>query len=90
MMNRTPLSNSTTDLHDQIGAVLELIRPAIQNDGGDIELLSVTNNGVVRIRFHGACIGCPSSNMTLKLVIEENLRHHVPGFTEVIAVSGRE
>ncbi len=77
---------STDDLQTRVERVLELIRPAIQSDGGDIELVSVGDDGVVRIRFHGACIGCPSSNMTLKLGIEENLRKNIAGVTEVIAV----
>lgn len=90
MTNDSPPSNPTNDLHDRVLRVLDLIRPAIQSDGGDIELLSVEDTGVVRIRFHGACIGCPSSNMTLKIGIEDNLRQHVPEFTEVIAVAGRD
>jgi Fe-S cluster biogenesis protein NfuA len=66
--------------------VLTLIRPAIQRDGGDVELIEVRSDGVVRIRLLGACVGCPSAAMTLKYGIEQNLRQHVPGVTGVEAV----
>ncbi|HCT44087.1 MAG: hypothetical protein CMJ35_01735 [Phycisphaerae bacterium] len=66
--------------------VIDRIRPAVQNDGGDIELIEVTQDGVVRIRMHGACVGCPSSNMTLRLGIEQNLKTYVPEVTGVEAI----
>lgn len=66
--------------------VLEAIRPAVQSDGGDIELVEVTEEGVVRIRLHGACVGCPSSSMTLRIGIEQNLKDHVAGVSRVEAV----
>ncbi|MCB9848888.1 MAG: NifU family protein [Phycisphaeraceae bacterium] len=71
---------------DRVRAVVEALRPMIQRDGGDIELVSVTAKKVVEIRFKGACVGCPSSEMTLKMGIEENLRAHVPEITGVMAV----
>ncbi len=67
--------------------VINLIRPAVQADGGDIELVDVTDEGVVQIRFHGACHGCPSSTMTLQMGIERNLRERVPEITQVVPVS---
>jgi Fe-S cluster biogenesis protein NfuA len=66
--------------------ILELIRPAVQRDGGDVELVEVTSDGVVRVRLHGACIGCPSSAITLKSGIERTLCQHIPGITAVEAV----
>ncbi|XAM00868.1 NifU family protein [Phycisphaeraceae bacterium D3-23] len=75
---------SATDLHGQVAAVLERIRPAIQMDGGDLELVEITDANVVRIRLMGACVGCPSSSITLKMGIERNLLEKVP------AVSGVE
>lgn len=66
--------------------VLNLIRPAVQSDGGDVELVDVTPEGIVRIRLHGACVGCPSSNVTLQMGIERNLREHVPEITGVEAI----
>lgn len=67
--------------------MLNLMRPAIQADGGDLELVDVSDAGVVRVRFHGACVGCPSSSLTLQAGIERNLRAHVPGISSVEAVS---
>lgn len=73
-------------MHEQVRGVIELIRPSVQDDGGDVELVAVTDDGVVQIRFHGACVGCPSSNMTLHMGIERNLREAIPSITQVIAV----
>lgn len=66
--------------------VIQAIRPAVQSDGGDLELVDVTDDGVVEIRLHGACVGCPSSLMTLKVGVEQNLRDHVPEVREVRAI----
>src|SRR5262245_3259525 len=74
-------------LQEQLDHVLSLIRPAVQSDGGDVELVDVTNDGTVHVRLHGACVGCPSSTMTLQAGIERNLRQRVPGVTRVQAVS---
>ena len=71
---------------ERVQGVINLIRPAVQADGGDIELVDVTPAGVVQIRFHGACHGCPSSTMTLQHGIERNLREKVPEVTRVIPV----
>ena len=71
---------------ERVEAVLDRIRPLMQADGGDIELVDVSADGVVQIRFHGACHGCPSSNMTLKDGIIRNLREKVPEVTEVVPV----
>lgn len=73
-------------LAERIGKVIEAIRPAIQADGGDIEFVEAKSDGAVYIRFHGACVGCPSSDMTLNLGIERNLRQHVPEVRKVIVV----
>ncbi|HEY8414181.1 MAG TPA: NifU family protein [Thermaerobacter sp.] len=73
-------------MREQVEQALESIRPAIQMDGGDIELVDVDENGVVRVRLVGACVGCPMSIMTLKAGIERILRERVPGVTEVEAV----
>lgn len=70
----------------RVARIIELIRPIVQSDGGDVELVGVTPEGVVQIRLHGACIGCPSSQITLKMGIERNLRDHIPEITEVEAV----
>lgn len=73
-------------LHDRVTRVLDLIRPAIQSDGGDLELIEITDAGVVRVRLLGACIGCPSALLTLKMGIEQNLIQNVPEVTAVEAV----
>lgn len=71
---------------DRVQAVIDLIRPAVQSDGGDLELVDVTPDGVVKIRLHGACVGCPSSTITLQMGIERNLKEHIPGIRSVVAV----
>ncbi len=73
-------------LKERVQTVINLIRPAVQADGGDIELVDVDADGVVQIRFHGACHGCPSSTMTLQMGIERNLREKVPEVTKVVPV----
>lgn len=85
------MSQATTPPHagslrQRVQEVLDLIRPSVQADGGDIELIDITPAGVVQVRFHGACQGCPSSHMTLHMGIERNLRDRVPEVTDVIAV----
>lgn len=73
-------------LREKVQGVINLIRPAVQADGGDIELVNVMDDGVVQIRFHGACHGCPSANMTLQMGIERNVKERVPEVTRVVAV----
>ena len=82
----TPAPTETADVRERVQNVINLIRPAVQADGGDIELVDVTGAGVVQIRFHGACNGCPSSTMTLHMGIERNLRERVPEVTQVVPV----
>jgi Fe-S cluster biogenesis protein NfuA len=69
---------------DQVAAVIETIRPAIQGDGGDLELIGVDDQGVVQVRFHGACVGCPSASMTLTMGVERMLKEKVPQVTKVV------
>ncbi|MEQ9097289.1 MAG: NifU family protein [Phycisphaerales bacterium] len=70
----------------RVQQVIEQIRPSIQADGGDVEFLELTDEGVVRIRLHGACVGCPSSSLTLQVGLERNLREHVPEVEAVEAI----
>ncbi len=74
-----------SDIRRQVEDVLAAMRPIIQQDGGDIELLSVSEDGEVQIKFLGACIGCPSRSLTLQSLIDQNLREYVPGFRTVTA-----
>ena len=71
---------------DKVAEVLDKIRPALQADGGDIELVEVTDDGVVRVKLQGACAGCPMSTLTLKNGIERILKQEIPEVKEVIAV----
>ncbi len=73
-------------LFDDVAEVIQLIRPSIQADGGDIELISVDSAGVVSIKFLGACIGCPSLDMTLQGGIEATLKDRIKGISLVKAV----
>jgi Fe-S cluster biogenesis protein NfuA len=81
-----PAAEKAPSLHDRVSRILDRIRPAVQSDGGDLELVGVSEAGVVTLRLHGACVGCPSSQMTLKVGIEKNLKDHVPEVTRVVAV----
>jgi Fe-S cluster biogenesis protein NfuA len=73
------------DTKKLVELALEKIRPMLQRDGGDIELVEV-NDGVVKVRLTGACKGCPMSQMTLKQGVEKLLLKEVPGLKEVQAV----
>ncbi|RLB64476.1 MAG: NifU family protein [Deltaproteobacteria bacterium] len=73
-------------MKEQVQEVLELIRPALQADGGDVELVDVTDDGIVSVRLTGACGSCPMSTMTLKMGIERTLREKMPEVKEVVQV----
>lgn len=72
-------------MRENIEAALAQIRPALQADGGDVELVDV-NDGVVKLKLKGACAGCPMSTMTLKLGIERVIKKQIPEIKEVVAV----
>ena len=72
-------------MEEQVKAAIEKIRPLLQRDGGDIELVSV-EEGVVKVRLQGACSGCPMSQMTLKGVVEQTIKKEVPGVERVETV----
>lgn len=65
---------------------LERVRPILQRDGGDVEFVNVSEDGVVSVRLQGACGNCPGAMMTIKMLIEQTLKQEVPGVTEVIGV----
>lgn len=65
-------------MREKVETVLGRIRPALQNDGGDVELIDVTEEGIVKVRLKGACAGCPMSTMTLKNGIERILKQEIP------------
>ena len=70
-----------------MAAVVDRLRPFIQGDGGDLELVDVTADGVVQVRLHGACVGCPGAQMTLRMGVERNLKASVPEVKEVVCVN---
>ncbi len=72
-------------MKEKIEAALKKIRPMLQADGGDIELVDVSKDGVVKVKLTGACGCCPMSQMTLKNAVEQKLKKEVPGIKEVIA-----
>ncbi|UCE59294.1 MAG: NifU family protein [Phycisphaerales bacterium] len=77
-------SSAKRSLIERVSAVLDRLRSLAQSDGGDIELVDVGTDGVVTVRLHGACIGCPSSAVTLRLGIERNLKDQIPEVTRVV------
>lgn len=72
---------------EQVSHVLDLIRPSLQADGGDVHLVDVDDNGVVTVELRGACNGCPMSRMTLANGVERILKEHIPGITSVVSAS---
>lgn len=69
----------------QVEEVIEIIRPAIQADGGDIALLDVDqDSGIVTVELSGACVSCPASTVTMKAGIERIMKDRVPGVTAVV------
>jgi len=72
-------------VQEQVEKVIEIIRPAIQADGGDINLLDVDqDSGVVTVELTGACVSCPASTVTMKAGIERIMKDRVPGVTAVV------
>ncbi len=77
-------AEAAADFQDRVAAALEKIRPALQADGGDIELLAVVGRDA-HVRLTGACVGCSSAQFTLQDGVQRFLRQEVPGFGEVIS-----
>ncbi|HHV35240.1 MAG TPA: NifU family protein [Syntrophomonadaceae bacterium] len=73
-------------MREKVEAVLDRVRPMLQRDGGDVELVDVDENGVVKVRLKGACGGCAMAMVTLKMGIERALKKEIPEVTEVIGV----
>lgn len=72
-------------MKEKVQEVIDKIRPALQADGGDVELVEV-DNGVVKVRLQGACVGCPMSQMTLKQGIERLVKQEIPEVESVESV----
>ena len=73
-------------MKEQVQGVIDEIRPLLQADGGDIELIEVGEDGVVKVRLQGACKGCPGAQMTLKMAVERRLKAKVPEVAGVESV----
>jgi len=65
-------------MKEKVEQVLNEVRPGLQADGGDVELVDVTEDGIVKVKLTGACAGCPMSTMTLKMAIEKRLKEQIP------------
>ena len=72
-------------MEEKVRAVLNDVRPTLQADGGDVELVDVTEGGIVKVKLSGACGSCPMAQMTLKMGIEKYLKEKVPEVVEVVA-----
>ncbi len=72
-------------MKERVQEVIEKIRPMLQRDGGDIQLIDVLD-GIVKVKLQGACGSCPMSAMTLKMGVERQLKQEIPEIKEVIAV----
>lgn len=70
-------------MKEKVEKILNEVRPGLQADGGDVELVDVTADGIVKVKLTGACAGCPMSTMTLKMAIEKKLKEQVPGVKAV-------
>lgn len=73
-------------MKEKVEAALEKVRPFLKRDGGNVELVDVSEDGVVKVRLTGACGGCPMSTYTLKQGIERSLKQSVPEVKEVVQV----
>jgi Fe-S cluster biogenesis protein NfuA len=81
----TETENQPID-REKVEEVLNMLRPYLQADGGDVALVDITADGVVQLRLQGACGTCPSSTYTLKMGIEEQMKQYIPAVKEVVAV----
>jgi Fe-S cluster biogenesis protein NfuA len=77
---------SEKTFEDEVAEVIQSIRPMLQNDGGDIELVNIDEDKTVNVRLQGACKGCPGAAMTLKMGVERLLKERIPEVKEVVAV----
>ena len=73
-------------LEEQVKTTLENIRPTLQSHGGDVEYVSMSDDGVVSVRLKGACGNCPRAQMTIKMGIENRLKEDIPEVSSVVGV----
>ncbi len=77
----------TTNLEGRVLEALNKIRPYLEADGGDISLVEITPENVVKVELHGTCVGCSMSKMTMKAGVEQSVKTAAPEVTEVIAIN---
>lgn len=82
-----PNETAGKSFQEQVGDVIELIRPSLQGHGGDVQLVGVDEDKTVKVRLQGACQGCPGATMTMKMGIERILKERVPDVKQVVAVA---
>ena len=82
-----PMNNQQEAILANINAAISEVRPYLNADGGDVELVDITPDNIVKVRLTGACDGCPFSMMTLKAGIEQAIRKKFPEMKELVAVS---
>jgi Fe-S cluster biogenesis protein NfuA len=80
-------NNRKKEMMQKINSAIESVRPYLKADGGDVELIDITEDLIVKVRLTGACDGCPFSLMTLKAGIEQAIRKNVPEIKDLIAVA---
>ena len=73
------------NMKEKVKALLNDVRPNLQADGGDVELIDISEDGIVKVKLLGACSGCPMAQMTLKMGIEKYLKERIPEVTEVVS-----
>ena len=73
-------------MKEEVQKAIDMVRPGLQADGGDVELVDVSEDGIVKVKLTGACRGCPMSQMTLKMGIEKIIKQQIPAVKEVVAV----
>lgn len=78
---------TTEELTSKVQEALQEIRPFLQNDGGDITLISIENDSVVNVQLMGACVGCSINQMTLKMGVEMTVKKYAPQIEKVVSVS---
>ncbi|KKM11725.1 nitrogen fixation protein NifU [Clostridiales bacterium PH28_bin88] len=73
-------------MREKVETVLDKVRPLLQRDGGDVQLVDVEEDGTVKVKLKGACAGCPGATMTLKMGIERVLKEQIPEVKQVVSV----
>ncbi len=80
------MSMTKTELEKAVRVALDEIRPFLESDGGDISLVDIVDEKLVKVQLHGACVACSVNQMTLKTGVEMTIKKHVPQIEEVISV----